>query len=178
MIRNYLPTDESALLALWNSAGVRCGYAPLSNEGLHRLLTGHPDFSPEYTFVLEDSGKFLGFVNGCTGDHIPYGDKRGYVSCLLLSEAADNEENTAALLAALEDAFRKAGRTHITVSFFNPIRLPWIIPGTVDHQHNNAPGVALDLPLHSRMVALGYREAARECAMHLDLKDFEEQMNS
>ena len=171
MIRNYLPTDDAAMLDLWNCAGVHCGYAPLTAEAFDALLLKHPDFSPEYTFVLEE-GTILGFVSGCTGNHIPRGDVRGYLSCLLLAEDADTDENTALLLDALENAFRRAGRSQCAVTFFNPIRLPWIIPGTGDHQHNNAPGVAVDLPLHGRMLAGGYREAARECAMYLDLSDF------
>lgn len=172
MIRNYSSNDASALLALWNTAGVRSGYAPLTEEAFRALLPEHPDFSPEFTFVLEEKGTVLGFVGGCTGNHIPRGDVRGYLSCLLLAEGADTEENTARLLDALENAFRRVGRSQCAVTFFNPIRLPWIIPGTDGHQHNNAPGVAVDLPLHGRMLARGYQEAARECAMHLDLARF------
>jgi len=173
MIRTYLQTDEKDLFTLWNTAGIGLGFAPLTQEAFRRLLTGHPHFSPEYTFVLEEGGKVLGFVNGCTGADIPKGDVRGYVSCLILAQEADTDENTALLLAALEDAFRRAGRTYSAVTFFNPIRLPWVIPGTPGHQHNNAPGIALDIPLHDRMIALGYREATRECAMYLSLSDYE-----
>ncbi len=173
MIRNYRKEDDAALLAIWNSAGVKAGFAPLPMETFKALLLEHPDFSSEYTFVLEENGEILGFVNGCTGDHIPRGKERGYVSCLLLKEDADGEENTAALLNVLEAAFRKAGRTYAAVTFFNPIRLPWIIPGTQNHQHNNAPGIACDLPLHGRMLSQGYREAARECAMYLNLSGYQ-----
>lgn len=172
MIRNYIPADALRLLKLWNTAGVQMGFATLSEEKFRYLLLEHPEFSADYTFVLEQQGEILGFVNGCTGDHIPRGDVRGYVSCLILSEDADTEENTLLLLNALEDAFRKAGRIHAAVTFFNPIRLPWVIPGTENHQHNNAPGIATDLPLHGRMLRHGYKEATRECAMYYDLSDF------
>jgi len=173
MIRNYLSADAPRLLQLWNTAGVKMGFAPLSEEKFRRLLLEHPEFSPDYTFVLEDSGRILGFVNGCTGDHIPGGDVRGFVSCLILSEEADTQDNTLLLLSALEDAFRKAGRTQATATYFNPIRLPWIIPGTGTHQHNNAPGIAIDLPLYRRMTAHGYQEVDREIAMYYDLSQFE-----
>lgn len=172
MIRNYKTEDEDALHSLWNTAGVKQGFAPLSKEKFHQLLTGHPDFSPEYTFVMEERGTVCGFVNGCTGDHIPKGDVRGYFSCLILSAAADTAENSRLLLEALEYAFRKAGKTYSAVTFFNPIRLPWIIPGTKNHQHNNAPGIPLDIPLHDRMLSAGYRESTRECAMYLNLADY------
>lgn len=172
MIRNYKNEDEPLLHSLWNTAGLALGFAPLSAEKFHSLLTGHPNFSPEYTFVLEEMGKIQGFVNGCTGDDIPKGDVRGYVSCLILSQEADSEENTRLLLSALENAFRQAGRSYSAVTFFNPIRLPWIIPGTGTHQHNNAPGIPLDIPLHDRMLSFGYREGARENAMYLKLSDY------
>lgn len=172
MIRPYRDSDRSALHALWNARADSLGYAALDEAQFHTLFLDHPDFSPEFTFVLENDRQVLGFVNGCTGSHIPRGDVRGYVSCLILSERADTDANTAALLTALEDAFRRAGKPYSAVTFFNPIRLPWIIPGTDGHQHNNAPGVAVDLPLHGRMLALGYRETTREQAMHLDLGTF------
>ena len=169
MIRYYSTTDDEAVLRLWNTAGVSAGYAPLSPEKFRQLLLRHPEFSPEFTFVLENGGELLGFINGCAGDHIAGGEPRGYISCLILSEKVDTEENTALLLDALEDAFRKAGRTSSVVSYFNPIRLPWVMPGTGGHQHNNVPGVAVDLPLYQRMLALGYRESDREIGLHYDL---------
>ena len=53
MIRNYLSTDAPALLALWNTAAVRDGFAPMDETLFHKLLLGHPDFDPALTFVLE-----------------------------------------------------------------------------------------------------------------------------
>lgn len=173
MIRTYLPQDGPALLELWNTVGISMGYAPLNGTDFDALFLKHPDFSPKYTFLLEENGEVLGFVNGCTGDHIPRGNERGYVTCLLLKPPADTQENAVSLLAALEDAFRKAGRRYSAVTFFNPIRLPWVIPGTDGHQHNNAPGVATDLPLNGWMQGFGYRETTRECAMYRPLGDFQ-----
>lgn len=173
MIRTYVPADEPALFSLWNRAGRTMGYAPLTEDDFRRLLICHPGFSPEYTFLLEEKERLLGFVCGCTGAAAPRGDTLGYVSCLILEESADTAENTALLLSALEHAFRGAGRKKCTVSFFNPVHLPWVIPGTESHQHNNAPGVAVELPLYERMGELGYRETARECAMYLNLSAYE-----
>jgi len=173
MIRNYLPGDAKALLDIWNTAGTRDGFAPLDREDFDRILLKNPDFSPDYTFVLEENGTVLGFCNGTVGDHIPRGHERGYVSCCLLADEVNTPEHTDALLSALEDAFRSAGRIHAAVTCFNPIRLPWVIPGTDGHQHNNAPGIAIDLPLYDRMLHRGYREGSRERAMYLNLSDFE-----
>ena len=163
MIRVYVSGDGQALCRLWNTAGLRMGYAPLNDEKFRKLLLEHPDFSKELTFVLEEAGDVRGVIIGCAGGTV------GYISCLILDEAADGLENTAALLNVLEDAFRKRGMTRSAVSFFNPIRLPWVIPDTPGHQHNNVPGVALEWSLYERMKELGYRETSRECALYYDL---------
>lgn len=172
MIRNYQTTDFPALAALWNTAGTAQGYAPQTPEALAPLLTEHPYFSPGHAFVLEENGAAVGFTCGCTGDDLAQGDKRGYFTCLLLDKAFETKENAAALLSALEDSFRRAGKVQAAMTFFNPMRLPWIIPGTDGHQHNNCPGVAEDLPLHAWMEELGWQVRAKECAMYLDLARF------
>lgn len=163
MIRNYRPSDGPALLNLWNTAGVNMGYAPLEEGDFHRLLTGHPDFSPEHTFLLEEAGQLVGFTVGCVQG------SRGYIACLI----ADGAAHTRPLLAALEASFRDAGCAESMVSFWCPIRLPWVIPGTPGHQHNNLPGVPLDLPLRRQLLDLGYEGQSREVAMYLNLSRFE-----
>ena len=173
MIRNYRTTDFSALAVLWNTAGTAQGYAPQTPEALAPLLAEHPYFSPDHAFVLEENGAVAGFVCGCTGDDLPQGGTRGYFTCLLLDRDHEDRDNAAALLAALEDSFRRAGKVQAAMTFFNPMRLPWVIPGTDGHQHNNCPGIAEDLPLHRWMTELGWQVRARECAMYLDLARFQ-----
>ncbi len=173
MIRNYQETDFSALAALWNTAGAAQGYAPQTPEALAGLLTENPYFSRSFALVLEEGGATVGFVCGCAGDDLPQGRARGYFTCLLLDRTHETAENAAALLSALEDAFRRTGKTQMAANFFNPMRLPWIVPGTPGHQHNNCPGVAEDIPLHNWMLAAGYVVRAVECAMYLDLDQFE-----
>ena len=164
MIRAFDTADALALLSIWNSAGCRFGYAHLTEAEFRALFLEHPSFSPELTFVLEESGRVCGFVNGCVGT----GD-RGYMTCLLLEGQQDSDANTAALVSRLEAALRGRGKTCAAVSFFNPIRLPWVIPGTENHQHNNLPGVPLDGLLYQRLLALGYAEKSRECGLYYDL---------
>lgn len=172
MIRNYEPRDEEELWQLWCTAGEKDGYAPLDREGFRQTLTENPWFQPEHTFVLTRENRVAGFVNGCVDERIPRGAERGYVGCLLLGEGESTQENAGQLLAALEDSFRKKGRPWAAVTFFNPIHLPWVVPGTPGHQHNNLPGIPTDLPLHGWMKDFGYQEAAREVAMYLNLADY------
>lgn len=172
MLRHYTSSDESSVLDLWNTAGTAMGYAPMTPAAFRARITEHPDFSQEYTYVLAENGTVSGFVTGCTGGTMPQGQCRGYLTCLILAPEADTGENTALLLRCLEDAFRAKGREEICLSFFNPMRLAWILPGSPGHQHNNVPGAALDWPLYTRMRVLGYAETALEQAMYLDLSTF------
>lgn len=172
MIRNYQPTDHDAAVALWQRNAARQGYALRDAQELDALLLRHPYFCARHAFVREEAGAVCAFACGCTGDDIPRGDVRGYFTCLLAERAWDTDETAAQLLDALEESFRAAGKSVSAVTFFNPMRLPWVMPGTPGFEHNNMPGVGTDLPLHARMRAHGYQEPARECAMCRDLSDF------
>ena len=169
MIRKFVTGDERALYRLWETEGPRFGYAALTESKFRKIFLEHPDFSAEFTFVVEEDGHICGFVNGCAGAP---DTETGYISCLLLESQVDTVDNTTQLVCALEDEFRKAGKKYCAVSFFNPIRLPWVIPGTPGHQHNNLPGVPVDVPLYHRLLALGYEETSRECGLYCDLADY------
>ena len=137
-----------------------------------RLLFRHPYFSYEYTFVRAEQGRAVAFICGCVGNDITHGRERGCFTCLAADPAWDTPETTVQLLDALEEAFRVAGKTASAVTFFNPMHLPWVIPGSPGHEHNNMPGIATDLPLHERMLAHGYTETTQETAMYRTLTDF------
>lgn len=173
-VRSYNSSDFDAVLSLWNTAGVDgIGYAPQTAEGLKALIFENPFFCPEHSFVSVEGDQVIGFVNGTTGDSLSRGAERGYVSCVLLADGYNTADRTEALLSALEDSFRAKGKIHSAVTCFNPIRLPWIIPGTPGHQHNNMPGIARDIPLYDYMTAFGYVEGSTEQAMYFPLERFE-----
>ena len=169
MIRKFVTGDERALYRLWETEGPHFGYAALTESKFREIFLEHPDFSAEFTFVVEEDGHICGFVNGCAGAP---DTETGYIGCLLLESQVDTVDNTTQLVCALEDEFRKAGKKYCAISFFNPIRLPWVIPGTPGHQHNNLPGVPVDVPLYHRLLALGYEETSRECGLYCDLADY------
>lgn len=171
MIDSYDEKDIPDILHLWNSYAVQENYKELDRQRFCDIFANNPYFSKEHTFVLR--GKtLLGFACGCTGDDLPLGDKAGYITCILLSAAAATEANYEALLSALEESFRAKGKQQAEVLFFNPMMLPWYIPGTPKHEHNNAPGVPLNSPLHKILLKNGYVQRAVERAMYLNLSDF------
>lgn len=169
MIRKFVTGDERALYRLWETEGPRFGYAALTESKFREIFLEHPDFSAEFTFVVEEDGHICGFVNGCAGAP---DTETGYIGCLLLESQVDTVDNTTHLVCVLEDEFRKAGKKCCAVSFFNPIRLPWTIPDTDGHQHNNLPGVPVDVPLYHRLLDLGYEETSWECGLYCDLADY------
>ena len=107
MIRKFVAEDQMALYRLWETEGSRFGYAPLSESKFRQVLLEHPEFSAEFTFVMEEDGCICGFINGCPGRQAA---DIGYISCLLLESRVGTVENTTLLVGVLEEEFRKAGK--------------------------------------------------------------------
>lgn len=170
--RKFRGEDAKEVWRLWNASGVKQGYVSLEYAQFEKALTGHPYFQEEHAFVLTDQNRVCGFVCGCEGESLPFGSERGYFTCLLLDDRYEGREATELLLEALEHSFRKTGKKSVVCTCFNPMKLPWYVPGTDKHQHNNAPGIAVDTPLFERMTGYGYQDKNRECAMYLDLEQF------
>ncbi|CAI6076171.1 GNAT family N-acetyltransferase [Cohnella sp. JJ-181] len=161
-----------AVIALWNDAAVRDGYKEMTQESFAEVFTSNRYFDPACAFVLLDGGEIRGFACGCAGDDLPLGEVAGYVTCIVLAEDCDSDANRAVLLEALEARFRALGKRQSDVLFFNPMRLPWYIPDTPGHEHNNAPGVRADGALYAFLLDQGYVDRARQCAMYMPLTDF------
>ena len=151
--------------------GAAAGYAPLDAGKLDELLLAHPAFCGESTFVLEEGARSR-LLPRLHGRYSRRARVRGYVSCVLLDETCDTAENTALLLGAVEESFRAKGKSVAAVTFFQSPA------SAVDHPRNGRPPAqqharhSEGYPLYERMLALGYREAATEMAMYLDLAAF------
>lgn len=150
MVRHCGPADFEVIFDFWNRYAPLWGYAEMTEEAFCGLLAR----KWENCFALED-GALRGFACGSAG----------YLSCLVLADPGDR-----AGAAALLDAMENAGARRI--DFFDPIHLPWVLPGTDGHQHNNCPGVDADGPLYPILLARGWQETHREQAMYLDLRDY------
>lgn len=161
-----------AVVALWNESAVSDGYKELTSASFAETFTSSPYFDAACTFVLLEDGEPRGFACGCTGDDLPLGDVAGYVTCVVPAEGYGSDTNRAALLGAIEARFRALGKRQSEVLFFNPMKLPWYIPGTPGHEHNNAPGVPVDSALYPFLLDQGYVDRARQCAMYRPLADF------
>lgn len=160
------------VIALWNEEAVKDGYKELTEASFADIFLSNPYFDPEAAFVWLESDQVIGFACGCTGDDLPLGDVAGYITCIVLSGDYKTNENYGMMLDALEHRFRQLGKGQADILFFNPILLPWYIPGTPRHEHNNAPGVPVDSSLYPFLLSQGYVERTIECAMYLKLADF------
>lgn len=160
------------VIALWNEDAVKEGYKELTPESFAAIFRDNPYFDKQNAFVLTEGDLVKGYACGCTGDDLPLGDAAGYITCLVLSAEERTDYHYRLMLDALERRFRQKGKKQADVLFFNPMRLPWYIPDTPGHEHNNAPGLPVDSPAYSFLLGQGYQERTRECGMYLNLDGF------
>jgi ribosomal protein S18 acetylase RimI-like enzyme len=171
MIVNFDDKYTDGIIKLWNTVAVKDGYKELDKKSFDIIFKNNPYFKSENTFVLYNSG-VVGFACGCTGDDLPLGETSGYITCIILSPEMQTTSNFSRLTNALEDSFKKISKNQSEILFFNPMMLPWYIPNTLKHQHNNAPGAPVDSYFYKSLLQNGYMERARECAMYLNLSKF------
>ena len=172
MIVNYDDKYTDDIIKLWNTVAVKDGYVELCHKRFENIFKNSPYFKSENAFILYDNG-VAGFACGCTGYDLPLGETSGYITCIILSPEMQTISNFSRLTKALEASFKKLGKKQSEVLFFNPMMLPWYIPNTPKHQHNNAPGAPVDSYFYKLLLQDGYLERTRECAMYLNLSSFE-----
>jgi len=163
---------KQAAIALWNEAAVQDGYKELTEQSFDNIFRLNPYFDALNTFLLLEDGVVKGFACGCTGDDLPLGAQAGYITCLVLAGSRQKDENYKHMLDALEQRFKQLGKLQADVLFFNPMRLPWYIPDTPQHEHNNAPGLPVDSAVYKFLLQEGYIERTKQCAMYLLLEGF------
>ncbi|KRE86546.1 GNAT family acetyltransferase [Paenibacillus sp. Soil766] len=172
MLITWDDSYRQSVIALWNEAAVKDGYKELTEQSFDGIFAGNPYFDREGTFLLLADDVVIGFACGCTGDDLPLGDVAGYITCIVLASGHDTDANYLMLLTALEDRFKQLGKKQADILFFNPMLLPWYIPDTPKHEHNNAPGVPVESRFYTFLLGTGYFERAKQCAMYLHLSAF------
>ncbi|MDQ0900593.1 GNAT family N-acetyltransferase [Paenibacillus sp. V4I7] len=172
MIVSWDQQYRQAVIDLWNEEAVKEGYKELTEQTFELIFTANTYFDSQNAFVLLEQNEVKGFACGCTGDDLPLGEVAGYITCIVLADDFQTDENYQGMLDALERRFQQLGKKQGDVLFFNPMLLPWYIPGTPKHEHNNAPGVPIESKLYTFLLQAGYVERAKECAMYLKLDSF------
>lgn len=169
--------DIPAAAALFNQsiADSEMIFSPLEEEAFERRF-----FRPgTHAFAAMDgeNGQLIGFIHGAcktaflnkeTNENTP-----GYLSVVVVRKDRRRRGVGSALMDALEDAFRAAGKSNAACNDSTPVQMNWTIPGTPGHDHNNAPGVDERCEGYPFLLRRGYEVAFTEVAMYLDLSKFQ-----
>ncbi|MBH5319769.1 GNAT family N-acetyltransferase [Paenibacillus sp. GSMTC-2017] len=177
MIATWHDRYTSQVIALWNEEAVKDGYKEMTEESFHNIFLRNTYFDRENTFVWLQGGFVQGFACGCTGNDLPLGDVAGYITCIILRETYRTDARFKMLLDVMELRFEQLGKKQAEVLFFNPMQLPWYIPETARHEHNNAPGFPVGSKIHQFLTSVGYIDRATQCAMYLLLSEFKVPLN-
>ena len=179
-IRLLMPADVPQVVSLWNESLLagETVLAPLTEQDFHEVFPDNPDYNGKYSFVREEDGAVVGFINGVAKKNFLPGETPentpGYLTCIFVRHDCRRRGIGASLESALADAFRSEGKKTIACNGDgDPIHLRWIIPGTPGHDHNKAPGMDTDCPGYPFLLSQGYTEKAREIAMYLNLSEYE-----
>lgn len=120
-IRQLTDSDLDVVLALWNRSA---RLDPLTPELFEEKVFDDPDFQPEWTLVVEDSNRVVGFAMGLARNFPD--DKVGFVKFLAVDPALQRRGIGTQLLQRLESALWHAGVSHIRVLDSNP---NYLLPG-------------------------------------------------
>lgn len=167
MIINFEEKYVDGIIKLWNESIVEDGYKELTTESFNQIFLRNTYFKTESTFICIEDEEVTGFACGCVGD-----DVSGYITCIVLSQKNRTIDKFSELLRLIEKTFRDQGKQNADVHYLNPIKLPWYIPGTRCHEHNNAPGALVGSFYHTGLLKNGFYERTRECAMYRTLDGF------
>ena len=177
-IRQCVRADLPGIAAIWNASvsDHEVVYFPVDEEYLTKKFLRDPNYDPAYSFVAEAGGEIVGFISGICQKIFLNGENEkntpGYLTCVFVRRDHRGKGVGSALLAALTDAFKQAGKTSIAINNNDPVNLSWIIPTSPGHDHNNAPGVDEDCPGYPFLKARGFSVTDREIALYLPLKEY------
>lgn len=177
-VRIFERGDLPGVIVLWNEsvASGEVVYYPLTEAYFDRKFIADPNYDPRYALVAEEGGGVIGFIHGVckkitlpgeTNENTP-----GFITCFFVKKEARGQGVGRALIEALSEAFRSAGKRKIACSGGNPINLDWRVPGTPNHDHNNAPGMDADCMGHGFLLRLGFSSRAEEVAMYMAMADY------
>ena len=174
IIRPLTPADADAALALLAdcSAKGEALYKPLEKADFLLRFFGEN----RWGFAAEAGGKLVGwahaaaqtrFLPGETPENTPL-----YLTLLLVEEGFRRRGAGKALLEAVRQVGRDAGKNRLMVSGNNPVHLTWLIPGAGGHDHNNAPGANEDTPGYGYLLSQGFEDVFHEISMYMPLRDY------
>lgn len=134
-----LHEDAAQAAALFaRTTGGETVYRPLNEEEFYQTFIRSTDTVTKVNVCEKEGDTVLGFASGA----INAGKAVGYITMIVVDRAHRRDGMGTRLLAALETELHKAAPIQsYEITFFNPVNLTWIVPGTPGHDHPNAPGI-------------------------------------
>ncbi len=170
------PLEEQFIpevIALWNTC---CGpgklvYRQLDEAAFRTLfIQSEPGVNLISKVILAD-GHVAGFAGGAYRDAA----EQGYVTIVLVAENWRREGIGQTLLAALEEDLKNTAKgclNRFEVMFFNPVTLSWIVPGSENDDHPNAPGVDVSCDGYLFLKNQGYRDIVYQNSYYQPLQHY------
>lgn len=177
-IRPVQPADIPRITQLWNSS-VLSGevvYKPLQEAAFRALFLDSAAACPDLLLVALKEDVPQGFLIGnIKKQYLPgetFANTPAFLTALIVDPSHRHQGMGTALLNAFRQRLAAMGKQRIAISGDNPIKLAWLIPGTPQHDHNNAPGMDTLCPGYPFLLARGFQELHREVAMYLNLSQY------
>ncbi|HZO91516.1 MAG TPA: GNAT family N-acetyltransferase [Chthonomonadaceae bacterium] len=131
-VRGYRADDETALLALWNTA---LPYDPIDRRTFHRKVLLDPNFDPNWLCLAEADDELVGFclclIRRVPLEKVGLSPDQGWITALGVHPNRQGQGVEAALLDRALPLFRDAGRSEILLSPYTP---NYFVPG-LDETH-------------------------------------------
>lgn len=175
-----VPVDETLApqaLGLWNrlAGGTEIPHKTLNAASFSTLFLNDAGDVARIALAAVEDGRLLGFAAG----NLKEGTRIGYLTFVMVEPEARRRGIGTALAGAVETellamaARQGAPLEFLDARFLNPSPLEWVVPGTVGHDHPNAPGVDMSGSGHLFMKNIGFRTIDTVNSYHRALEGFE-----
>lgn len=175
-IKKFETSMTDDVVKLWNdSVAAESIYKGFTKESFTEKFLNNPYYDEKGSVVIEHEGKIIGFGNAVVkNDGKEPSATPGYITCVAIDKNYRRQGLGSKLLKALEEYLKSMGKTYVRQLFFNPINLEWIIPGTLTHDHPNAPAIPFNTPWYFLLMANGYNvNGQQQDCYHLDIRNYE-----
>lgn len=146
-------------------------YKPFGDEEAFRdFFLRRKDETLTVVNLVSEDGE--AFASGCYAKETD----KGYITFVAVQPLRRRQGVGRQILKELERRLTdvsggKAKRFEII--FFNPMNFSWVVPGTEDHDHPNAPGVDVWGGGYLFLKNCGYRDYAYQNSYHLSLSEYQ-----
>lgn len=174
--RPYQPSDNKALLALYNRIAQELHYVPMTEADWNLHVVNIPEFEPTNVSLAFVDGKLVGsslavvqtrFAKGETALNTP-----GYIAWVMVAKEFRRFGIGSALLKMAEEKLRQYGKTSFCMNHRCPVKLSWFVDDH-GHVHNKTPGIMHGSSGFDFLVKHHYFVESEQVAYYRDLRNFQ-----